>query len=281
MDFGIAKQGGSRRARADAARRVRRHRRLRGARADRGEGDHERADIYAFGGVLYEALTGQKPYVRDTDVAVMFAHITEPPPAVSKVAADLPEALDAVIARAMAKSPAERFPTCREMIEAARAALGGSRGSAISVATALLADAPPAAGGRRRTCRCSRRRSSGATTSSRRSSRCSTQPAARLVTLTGLGGTGKTRLALEAATTFQDEYARGLLRRPLARAGSGPRRFRDRGRARRPRGAEPPAGGRDRRAPGRPDDADRARPLRAGARRRRRSSASCSRPSRA
>ena len=42
------------------------------------------ADIYAFGGVLYEALTGKKPYERDTDVAVMFAHITEPPPAVSK-----------------------------------------------------------------------------------------------------------------------------------------------------------------------------------------------------
>ena len=34
------------------------------------------ADIYAFGGVLFEALTGQKPYERDTDVAVMFAHIT-------------------------------------------------------------------------------------------------------------------------------------------------------------------------------------------------------------
>ena len=45
------------------------------------------ADIYAFGGVLYEALTGKKPYERDTDVAVMFAHITEPPPAVTKVAA--------------------------------------------------------------------------------------------------------------------------------------------------------------------------------------------------
>jgi serine/threonine protein kinase len=80
------------------------------------------ADIYAFGGVLYEALTGQKPYVRDTDVAVMFAHITEPPPAVSKVRPDLPEALDGVIARAMAKKPEDRFPTCRSMIEAARAA---------------------------------------------------------------------------------------------------------------------------------------------------------------
>ena len=45
------------------------------------------ADIYAFGGVLYESLTGKKPYERDTDVAVMFAHIMEPPPKVSKVRA--------------------------------------------------------------------------------------------------------------------------------------------------------------------------------------------------
>src|SRR5438876_3951498 len=62
------------------------------------------ADVYAFGGVLYQALTGKKPYERETDVAVMFAHITEPPPKVTDVRSDLPEALDAVIARAMAKA---------------------------------------------------------------------------------------------------------------------------------------------------------------------------------
>jgi serine/threonine-protein kinase len=44
------------------------------------------ADIYAFGGVLYQALTGKKPYERETDVAVMFAHITEPPPKASAAA---------------------------------------------------------------------------------------------------------------------------------------------------------------------------------------------------
>ncbi len=161
------------------------------------------ADIYAFGGVLYEALTGQKPYVRDTDVAVMFAHITEPPPAVSKARGDLPEALDAVIACAMAKSPEGRFPTCREMIEAARAALGGSA-SAISVGTALLADAPPAVEAEPSlpvfaTPLIGRDDELAQVTS------LLAEPAARLVTLTGLGGTGKTRLALEAATTFQDD----------------------------------------------------------------------------
>src|SRR3977135_1265600 len=45
------------------------------------------ADLYAFGGVLYESLTGKKPYERETDVAVMFAHIMEPPPKISAVRA--------------------------------------------------------------------------------------------------------------------------------------------------------------------------------------------------
>ncbi len=75
--------------------------------------------------MLYESLTGKKPYERDSDVAVMFAHITEPPPKVSDVRPELPEALDAVIAKAMAKAPGDRYETCRAMIEAARAALGG------------------------------------------------------------------------------------------------------------------------------------------------------------
>jgi serine/threonine-protein kinase len=61
------------------------------------------ADVYAFGGVLYQCLTGKKPYERDSDVAVMFAHVTEPPPKVTDSRPELPEAIDAVIAKAMAR----------------------------------------------------------------------------------------------------------------------------------------------------------------------------------
>src|SRR5262249_10306315 len=67
------------------------------------------ADVYAFGGVLYEALTGRKPYESDTDVAVMFAHITEPPPKASEARPELPAALHALIAKAMAKAAEERY----------------------------------------------------------------------------------------------------------------------------------------------------------------------------
>lgn len=200
MDFGIAKQGGSRG--------------LTQAGVFVGTVDYaapeqieakettSAADIYAFGGVLFEALTGMKPYVRDSDVAVMFAHITEPPPKVSAVRAELPERLDQVIARAMAKAPADRYGDCREMIEEARAALGGriAVGDAVqgitaavpaaAVRSSLPSPATPLVG---------REQELEAVAALLR------DPRVRLVALTGLGGTGKTRLALEVARTLQGE----------------------------------------------------------------------------
>jgi predicted ATPase len=158
------------------------------------------ADVYAFGGVLYQALTGKKPYERETDVAVMFAHIMEPPPKVTAVRPDLPEALDAVIARAMAKAPAERFATCREMVDAARTALGGASGVVPSAVTAPVP--PPAARPKLpvpATPLVGREEELEAVLALLR------QPTARLVTLGGLGGSGKSRLALEAATVLQEE----------------------------------------------------------------------------
>jgi serine/threonine-protein kinase len=164
------------------------------------------ADIYAFGGVLYQTLTGKKPYERDSDVAVMFAHITEPPPKVSQARPELPEALDAVIARAMAKSRDERFTTCREMIEAARAALGGAVTAAVSAATAEAAAHVPPPPEPRSSLPAPATRLVGRDEELEALTALVRQPAVRLVTLTGLGGTGKTRLALEAATTLQPDF---------------------------------------------------------------------------
>ena len=142
MDFGIAKRAGARRA--DAGRRLRRHASTtRRPSRSRRRRSAPPADIYAFGCVLYEALTGKKPFERETDVAVMHAHMHEPPPAVSEVRPELPEALDAVIARAMAKAHDERFATCREMIEAARAALGGQAVASPPRPAPTVADARP------------------------------------------------------------------------------------------------------------------------------------------
>ena len=80
-----------------------------------------RTDVYALGCVLYECLTGKRPYDREAEVAVMHAHLIEPPPRVTDEQPDLPRGLDRVLAKAMAKSKEERFATCPEVIEAARA----------------------------------------------------------------------------------------------------------------------------------------------------------------
>jgi len=82
-----------------------------------------RADIYALGGVLFTALTGRCPYVRDADVQLMYAHLQDPPPAPSAFKPDLPRALDEVVATAMAKSPGDRFQNARALVEALRKAL--------------------------------------------------------------------------------------------------------------------------------------------------------------
>jgi hypothetical protein len=79
-----------------------------------------RTDVYALGCVFYECLTGRAPFDRDGEVAVMHAHLTEPPPRLTVARPDLPKALNQVVAAAMAKAKDERFGSCEELIEAAR-----------------------------------------------------------------------------------------------------------------------------------------------------------------
>jgi WD40 repeat protein len=86
-----------------------------------GEEIDGRADVYSLGCVLYECLVGQPPFRRDSDIAVVFAHLETESPAPSEQRPELPAALDAVIARALAKQPEQRYPSCREFARAALA----------------------------------------------------------------------------------------------------------------------------------------------------------------
>ncbi len=88
-----------------------------------GEQADGRADLYALGCVLFEALTGEVPFPRDSEVATIYAHLEDEPPRASERRPGVPAALDAVIGRAMAKDPEDRWQSGAELVSAARAAL--------------------------------------------------------------------------------------------------------------------------------------------------------------
>ncbi len=76
------------------------------------------SDVYALGGVLFECLTGSRPYVADSPVAIALAHVREPIP---ELPPDVPEGLAAVTTRALAKDPEERYPNAAALATALEA----------------------------------------------------------------------------------------------------------------------------------------------------------------
>jgi serine/threonine-protein kinase len=114
-----------------------------------------RTDIYSLGCLVYHCLSGELPFARDTDVAVIYAHLSEEPPRLTSVRPELPGGLDAVIAKALEKSPERRFQTCADLMSAARAVIDAA-GPLSDTATPRPVpafgdhfDVPTSAGGRR------------------------------------------------------------------------------------------------------------------------------------
>ena len=94
----------------------------------KGEQVDGRADVYALTCVLYEALTGRTPFERESELAVLFAHLHEQAPRASDVRPGLAPGLDHVLRTGTAKEPKDRYASCAELMAAARGALAGERG---------------------------------------------------------------------------------------------------------------------------------------------------------
>ncbi len=111
----------------------------------RGEPVDGRSDQYALACVVFQCVTGRLPFGGESDVQMMYGHLSlEPPPATS-VRPDLPAGLDPVLARGLAKAPGERFPSCMDLIQGLREALAPVRTRLVPppAAVAPTRPAPP------------------------------------------------------------------------------------------------------------------------------------------
>jgi basic membrane protein A len=84
--------------------------------------DH-RSDIYSLGIIFYEMVTGRVPYVAETPIAVVFKHIQDPLPSARKLKPNLPEAVELVLLKALAKQPEDRYQTAEEFVKAIQRAI--------------------------------------------------------------------------------------------------------------------------------------------------------------
>lgn len=92
----------------------------------KGEAVDGRADLYSTGVVLFELLTGRAPFRGESPVAVAYQHVSETPDAPSELNPEVSRALDAVVLRALAKDPFQRYQTAEQFRSALDAAVGGA-----------------------------------------------------------------------------------------------------------------------------------------------------------
>ncbi len=109
----------------------------------RGETVDQRSDVYSLGCVLFELVTGQPPFTGESPVSVAYQHVREEPPTPSTLCSDISPELDAVILKAMAKNPDNRYQSAAEMRVDLERVLAGGRPVSPHVASVFGADEAP------------------------------------------------------------------------------------------------------------------------------------------
>lgn len=99
----------------------------------RGEVVDARSDLYSCGCLLYELLTGQPPFTGDSAVSVAYQHVSEAPRPASMIAPDIPDSIDRVVMKSLAKRRDERYQSAAEFREDLLAAARGEGVDAPSV----------------------------------------------------------------------------------------------------------------------------------------------------
>jgi serine/threonine protein kinase len=107
-----------------------------------------RCDVYSLGCVVFESMAGTPPFQRDDDMALLWAHQHDPPPPLTEQRPDLPASVDDVLAKALAKSPDDRYDSCLEFVAALRVACAGREAgdhppTQVDMRVAKSAGAPP------------------------------------------------------------------------------------------------------------------------------------------
>jgi predicted ATPase/serine/threonine protein kinase len=158
-----------------------------------------RSDVYSLGCVLYEMLTGRPPFLGQSLGALLLKHVNEMPAPPSRFVPGLPEAVDRVVLKALAKLPDARFQSPLE--------LAGALVAASTLSSAVASHSPE---GERTPTRLPRTITSFVGASTSRRAIVDLLRAERLATLTGPGGIGKSRLALEVASELESEFPQGI-----------------------------------------------------------------------
>lgn len=170
----------------------------------RGEAATPASDRYSLAVVAFELLTGRRPYLSDTATTEVLAHMHAPVPRATSLASGLPDAVDGVFERALAKNPADRPATCGELVEQLRRALASEPVSAVveQPLSAVSESAP--------TRRLELRRTRAVRVSRRRAARPSMGALLALLLVLGAG-------AIAALLASGDDATREASQRPPAR----------------------------------------------------------------